>query len=89
MKGSCKGANGWASPFNKKCHMCPGYLTTVRAITGKSNRQACYFALLSHELGHTCERGHKTLEIIDGEAFEFWKDRHSDVSISFSDCGMS
>jgi len=29
------------------------------------------------------------LEIVDDEAFEFWKDRHPDVSISFSDCGMS
>jgi hypothetical protein len=89
MKGSCKGANGWASALNQKCHMCPDYLTRVRGISGKSNRQACYFALMSHEFGHNCERGHKVLEIIDGEAFEFWKDRHPDVTISFSACGMS
>lgn len=88
-KGRCDGNNGWASPFNRKCHMCPGFLETVRGISGVENRQACYFALLTHEWGHTCERGHKTLEIIDDEAFEFWKSRHPGVTINFSDCDMS
>lgn len=89
-KGQCKGANGWASPFTKKCHMCPGFLSTVSKISDPvSNRQACYFALVTHEWGHTCERGHKTLEIIDDEAFNFWKSKHSDVTINFSDCGMN
>jgi len=40
VKGLCKENNGWASPANRKCHMCPGYLTKVRGISGKSNRQA-------------------------------------------------
>jgi len=92
MKGSCTSKdgtnNGFASPFNEKCHMCPDFLTKIRAISGKTNRQACYFALVTHEWGHTCERGHKTLEIIDDEAFNFWKSKHSDVTISFSECGM-
>lgn len=88
MKGDCKNANGWASYFNKKCHMCPDFLSKIRKISGKANRQACYFALVTHEWGHTCDRGHKTLEIIDDEAFDFWKSKHSDVTISFSDCGM-
>lgn len=90
--GSCKSKNGsnngWASSLNKKCHICPSFLKAVGAISGEENRQACYFALISHEWGHTCERGHKTLEIIDDEAFEFWKSRHSAVTIVYSDCGM-
>ncbi|MDH3599376.1 MAG: hypothetical protein OEU26_07005 [Candidatus Tectomicrobia bacterium] len=88
-KGQCKGNNGWASALNKKCHMCPSFLDTVSKIPDPvSNRQACYFALVTHEWGHTCERGHKTLEIIDDEAFNFWKSKHSDVTISLSTCGM-
>lgn len=90
--GSCKSKNGsnngWASSLNKKCHICPSFLKTVGAISGEENRQACYFALISHEWGHTCERGHKTLEIIDDEAFEFWKSKHSALTIVYSDCGM-
>jgi hypothetical protein len=73
--GSCSSKdgnnNGFASPLNKKCHMCPSFLNAVAKIAGKENRQACYFALFTHEMGHTCERGHKTLEIIDNEAFNF------------------
>lgn len=88
MKGRCDGANGWASAFNRKCHMCPDFLDKIRAISGVENRQACYFALVTHEWGHTCERGHKTLEIIDDEAFDFWKSNHPGVTINFSDCGM-
>lgn len=88
MNGNCKGANGWASALNKKCHMCPDFLARVRALNGVANRQACYFALYTHESGHTCERGHKVLEILDGEAFNFWKSKHSDVTISFGGCGM-
>lgn len=93
MKGQCTMANGrdanaWASPLNKKCHMCPDWLATIRAISGQSNRQACYFAIVTHEWGHTCERGHKTLEIIDDEAFNFWKSKHPDVTIDYSDCNM-
>lgn len=89
MDGNCKGANGWASPFTKKCHMCPDFLTTVAALPSKENRQACYFALVTHEWGHTCERGHKTLEIIDDEAFKHWKSKHSGVTITLRDCGMN
>jgi hypothetical protein len=81
-------ASGFASPFNKKCHMCPSFLNTVAALSGKTNRQACYFAMVTHEWGHTCERGHKTLEIIDDEAFNFWKSKHSDVTIVLSQCAM-
>ena len=87
--GSCTGANGWAEGLTKKCHICPSFLSTVGALSGKENREACYFALVTHEWGHTCWRGHKTLEIIDDEAFNFWKSKHSTtVTITFSDCGM-
>lgn len=88
--GECKNANAWASPLTKKCHLCPGFLSTVAAISGKENRQACYFAIVTHEWGHTCERGHKTIEIIDDEAFNFWKSKHATtVTIGFSTCGMN
>lgn len=87
--GMCKGASGWASPLTKKCHMCPGFLATVRALPNLEDRQACYFALFAHEEGHTCERGHKTLEIIDDEAFNFWKSKHPGVTISLGNCGMN
>jgi hypothetical protein len=55
-------ANGWASSLglSYRCHMCPTFLAKVRAISGTENRQACYFALVTHEWGHTCHRGHKT-----------------------------
>ena len=94
MKGSCTTkdgpANGWAVFLNKKCHMCPDFLAKIRKLPDPStNRQACYFALVTHEWGHTCERGHKTLEIIDDEAFSFWKTKHPEVTISFASCGMS
>jgi hypothetical protein len=80
---------GWASPLNKKCHMCPSFLTNLtNNIAGKENRQACYFAMVTHEWGHTCERGHKTLEIVDNEAFNFWKSRHPSVTIKLGDCPM-
>lgn len=92
MAGNCTSKdgpnNGWASALTKKCHMCPDFLAKVRGISGKANRQACYFALVTHEWGHTCERGHKTLEIIDDEAFNFWKSKHPDVTIILGDCGM-
>lgn len=88
-QGECATANGWASPFNRRAHMCPSFLGIVAALPDPAaNRQACYFALAAHEWGHTCERGHKTLEIIDDEAFDFWKSRHPEVTISFGDCNM-
>ena len=96
MRGGCTTkdgpANGWASPFpslSKKVHMCPDFLDRISKLPGPAtNRQACYFALFTHESGHTCERGHKTLEIIDDEAVIFWKATHPEVTISLSDCGM-
>lgn len=63
--------NGWANPLARTCHLCSDFLARIRALDGKGNRQARYFALVAHEWGHTCERGHKTLEIIDNEAFKF------------------
>lgn len=84
-------ANAWASPFNKRCHMCPDFLAYVRGKTGeanKSNRKACYFALISHEWAHTCERTHKSVERIDNAAFDFWKSKHSDVNFELKDCRM-
>lgn len=88
MDGACKGNNGWANSLTKTCHMCPDFLTTVQSLPNVEDRQACYFALITHEWGHTCERGHKTLEIIDNEAFKFWKRNHSGVTINFAQCGM-
>ncbi|HYO95764.1 MAG TPA: hypothetical protein VER33_14680 [Polyangiaceae bacterium] len=86
--GMCSTAMGWASPFNRKAHLCPGFLDDIADINGdEANRQACYFALLVHEWGHTCERGHVTLEILDDVAFDWWKERHeSEVTIDYADC---
>jgi hypothetical protein len=93
MKGNCKGANAWASPFNKRCHLCPVFVDKVTGLTGsanKDNRKACYLAILAHEWAHTCERTHKSIEIIDNVAFDFYKDRHQpEVTIDLSDCGMN
>jgi len=95
MGGQCssrKGnANAWASPFNKRCHMCPDFLTSIRAKAGeanKNNRKACYFALITHEWAHTCERTHKSVEKIDDAAFDFWKAKHADVTFVLRDCNM-
>jgi hypothetical protein len=81
--------NGWGSTLglSHRCHMCPAFLNTVRALTGVENREACYFALVTHEWGHTCHRGHKTLEIIDNSAFNFWKKKHPSVTITYAQCG--
>jgi hypothetical protein len=93
MSGNCTGKdnspnNGWASPFlslSHKAHMCPGFLDRISKLPDPAtNRQACYFALVTHEWGHTCMRTHKTLEIIDDEAFSFWKTEHPEVTIIFS-----
>lgn len=88
--GSCNGNNGWASALSQTAHMCPGFLNTVADLPDPvENRQACYFALATHEWGHTCERGHVTLEIMDDAAFEFFKLRHPEVSIEYWQCGMA
>jgi len=86
--GPCDKRNGWANFLTKKCHICPDFLNKMATIKDAEDRQACYFALITHEWGHTCGRGHKTLEIIDDEAFDFWKDNHSGVTISYGGCGM-
>ena len=93
IKGNCKGpkgkdVNGWASPFNKKCHICPVFLDNLNKIGKAVDRKACYFSLITHEWAHTCERTHKSIEKIDDAAFDFWKKKHPKVSIDFKDCGM-
>jgi hypothetical protein len=80
--------NGWASYLNRRAHFCPIFLSTVAGISGVSNRKACYFALAAHEWGHTCWRDHGTVEDIDDLAFEYYKSRHADVTISLGSCGM-
>jgi hypothetical protein len=90
-KGMCDGNNAWASPFNRKCHLCPSFVSKVKGLSGdanKDNRAACYFAILTHEWAHTCERTHKTVEIIDNVAFDFYKAAHPNVTIGISGCGM-
>ncbi|HJQ38958.1 MAG TPA: hypothetical protein VKB93_17620 [Thermoanaerobaculia bacterium] len=86
--GLCKNS-GWASPLTRKVHMCPGFLEAVRAMPNLEDRQACYFAMVTHEWGHTCKRGHLTLEIIDDEAFNFWKAHHPGVTKELNDCRMN
>lgn len=95
MGGRCssrKGnANAWASPFNKRSHMCPDFMEMVRAKEGaanKNNRKACYLAILHHEFAHTCERTHKSIEKLDNAAFDFYKSRNPDVTITLADCEM-
>lgn len=88
--GMCKSAAGWASPLNKKCHMCPGYLTTVAALPKNVDRKGCYFVMVAHELAHTCERGHKKIDTMDNLAFDFWKKKHSDFTLTtMTQCGMA
>lgn len=86
--GFCKSNLGWASPLNKRCHMCPGFLSTVRKLPGEATRKACYFALLSHELAHTCERMHRSIEDMDDAAFKFWKSKHPEVAIDLRACDL-
>lgn len=95
MDGMCstrKGNNNaWASPFNKRAHICPDFTATMRGKSGptnKNNRMACYFALITHEWAHTCERTHKSIERIDDAAFDFWKLKHADVSFNLTNCKM-
>jgi hypothetical protein len=38
--------------------------------------------------GHTCWRDHGTVEPLDDLAFEYYKSRHPDVTISMISCGM-
>jgi hypothetical protein len=80
--------NGWASYLNKRAHFCPSFLDTVADISGAANRKACYFALAAHEWAHTCWRDQGKAEEIDDLAFEYYKDHHSDVTISMGSCGM-
>jgi hypothetical protein len=60
----------------------------VADISGAANRKACYFALAAHEWAHTCWRDQGKAEEIDDLAFEYYKDHHSDVTISMGSCGM-
>jgi len=90
-KGMCDGNNGWASPLNQKCHLCPAFVNKVKGLSGdanKDNRKACYFAILTHEWAHTCERTHKTVEILDNVAFDFYKAAHPTVTIGIGGCGL-
>lgn len=87
--GLCRNAAAWGVPVlpgSKRAHLCPGFLQRVRQLPDPAaNRQACYFAILTHEWAHTCERGHKTIEIMDDEAFIFFRDKyHPQVTVLFS-----
>lgn len=86
--GSCSGANGWASYLSHTSHFCPGFMTRVRAMSGENNKKACYLALMTHEFGHTCWRGHGTVEDIDDAAFKYAKQTLGGVTIDLIDCGM-
>lgn len=82
------GVNGWARYLSKKAHFCPSFLNRVGRFERKVNRRACYFALAAHEFGHTCFRGHGTVEDIDDGAFEWYELTHPRVTIDLIDCGM-
>ena len=86
--GTCSGANGWASYLSHTAHFCPTFVNRVRALTGDSNKKACYLALMTHEFGHTCWRGHGTVEDIDDAAFKYAKKTLPGVTIDLIDCGM-
>ncbi len=88
--GGCKGASGWSSRWlpTTKCHMCPSFLAAVAAMPILEDRQACYFAMVTHEWAHSCKRGHVTVEIIDDEAFNFWKAHHPGMTKVLNDCQM-
>lgn len=80
--------NGWASYLSKKVHFCPSFMNRVGALSRKVDRRACYFALAVHEFGHTCFRGHGTVEDMDNAAFEWYERTHPRVTIDLINCGM-
>lgn len=94
MNGFCSNRKGdaaaWASPFNRRTHLCPNFMNRIRNLSGATTREACYFAIVTHEWGHTCERGHKVVEVVDDEAFAYWKSEHPEVVIVFGSggCGL-
>ncbi|MBL6991709.1 MAG: hypothetical protein ISR65_18150 [Bacteriovoracaceae bacterium] len=86
---SCSsGVNGYAYYLSKKAHFCPSFLNRVGRLSKKVNRRGCYFALAAHEFGHTCLRGHGSVEDIDDGAFDWWASTHDLVDIDLRDCGM-
>lgn len=78
---------GWANPLDKKVRLCAEFLQKIEGMEVQ-NRRACYAALLTHEYGHSCDRFESGSEKVEKAAFDYWKAKHSAVTIQKSDCGM-
>ena len=81
--------NGWASYLSKTMHICwDPFLDGIQS-RSDDNQMACLIALMTHEFGHTCWRGHGSVEDMDNAAFD-WFDGRADtnVTISLASCGM-
>lgn len=90
--GSCADngdVNGWASYLSQTAHVCfDPFLENLQSFSD-DNQEACLVALLTHEFGHTCWRGHGSVEEMDNAAFRWYKGRaDQNVTIRLSDCGM-
>jgi len=82
--------NGWASYLSKTMHICVDpFLDNIQSGLTDDNQEACLVALMTHEFGHTCWRGHGTVEDMDNAAFDWWASRAGKtVTIDLIDCGM-
>jgi|JI10StandDraft_1071094.scaffolds.fasta_scaffold793643_1 hypothetical protein len=82
--------NGWASFLSQTMHICVDpFLDNIQSGVSDDNQEACLVALMTHEFGHTCWRGHGTVEDMDNAAFDWWASRPGkNVTFDLSDCGM-
>ncbi len=85
--GKCSNAAAWASPLNRKVHLCPGLYDDVDTMDRKPDRRACYAAVMAHEFAHTCERFEAGSDRIDEAAFD-WYDSTHELTIDKRDCGI-
>jgi len=81
--------NGWASYLSQTMHICwDPFLDNLQSFSD-DNQMACLIALMTHEFGHTCWRGHGTVEEMDNAAFDWFAGRaDTNVTINLGDCGM-
>lgn len=90
--GSCADngdVNGWASYLSQTMHICwDPFLDGIQSMSD-DNQEACLIALMTHEFGHTCWRGHGSVEDMDNAAFDWFAGRaDKNVTISLRTCGM-
>jgi len=86
--GKCDGAAAWASPLNKKIHICPATLNDIVEEARKPDRRACYAAIMAHEFAHSCDRFEVGADALDEATFDWYASTHN-ITISKSDCGFN